>query len=557
MSSMLTYNACVFNKCYLMVYIKMKKIVSLAVIVIAISSASFAGVAQSPKNYNVDFFDIDFIQENIKNSKSELDAAKVDFMQRYDLDELIKDPNFNEILFADLEDINDDFIEIKSTPDRRYAPLQPEYVYENGFVKQRAGFTFDRLPEIADVANYAYHWTGTNESNLKFNQTAKNLHIDKFKLVKAINEEKHGLTAISLLKDDILYVSYRGTMLADTFATMYKDLKSDLFIGLNTFTSYIQQIIKKGGAFTPAFLNTLVGSLIDGALSSNVQTAADFLLNTVEAADIAGLKYRKLIVAGHSLGGFYAQTIAANFPGLVNEAHSFNGPGVPSVYVPYDLPGHHIFNHIRADWADMDPIGKFAVHQGNVIFYPTANREGSLDPIYQHAMGPFADALRAGMKPYPGAKLITFDVKHTDQNQMLQSIINFGENLKPAVQRVAENKDLYLTDLNSKVFEVFEECSTLIKGITGHENYYFDMVASDSVKAAQYYKKDLMDIKKIVNDECDVLLQNPTDDNIEKFRRIVTELVANVAEKLHQVHERNKAEASKSIFTKVKNWFGY
>ncbi|MDP3533192.1 MAG: hypothetical protein Q8S31_07920 [Alphaproteobacteria bacterium] len=531
----------------------MKKLVSLAVLSLVVSSSGFARVSETVEDHRIDFTDINFemLSDLKSNQKNVLNTASYDYKPMLEAEAAKTASDDVSAILKEL-DLYDEFEELNFSDDRQYSPLQPKLIYEDGVVKQQAGFTFARLPEISDVANLAYCWTGTNEHNVKFDSYAKQYKIDNFKVVKAVFDEKDGLNAISLLKDDILYVSYRGSV------TILNDfIRADGAIVLNNLTSYIQQIIKKGGEFTPAFLNTLIGSLVDGALSKNVETAEDFLLGTIEKADTEGLKYRKLIVTGHSLGGFYAQTIAAKFPSLVNEAHSFNGPGVPAAYIPYDAPGHHIFNHVRADWTDIDPVGKFAAHQGNVIFYPTANREGmvaKLNPIHQHLMGGFGEAINAGLKPYPGAKLLTFTP--TTFNP-LESIINFDEAQKPVFQREVENKELYLNSLNSNVFDAFEECSTLVKGVTGHENYYFDMVSSGGVKASNAYKKDLMEFKDIMNYEYNVLMQNPTDANVAKFKRIAKELALNIADKLHQVNTQKKQEASRSMWSKAKGLFGF
>lgn len=526
---------------------------------LAISSSSFARVAETVVDHRVDFSDINFemssdLKSNQKNvlNADYAEALKTASDRLSNLLKEIEELNFSDERNEELKkiDLLEEFVDINPSMDRQYAPLQPKLIYEDGVVKQQAGFTFARLPEIADVANFAYSWTGTNEGNIQFDAYAKQYGVEKFKVVKALFEENNGLNALSLWKDDILYVAYRGTVIST------KDLRADIAIGLNNFTSHIQQVIKQGAEYTPAFLNTFVSSLVDGALSKNVATAEDFIIQAREQADNMNLNVRKVIVTGHSLGGFYAQVIGSKFS-FVSEAHSFNGPGVPAIYIPYDMPGHRIFSHVRADWTDIDPVGKFAAHQGNVIFYPTANREGivqKLNPGFQHGMGGFADAIHAGLKPYPGAKLLTFTP--TTFNP-LESIINFDEAQKPVFQREVENKELYLNSLNSNVFDAFEECSTLVKGVTGHENYYFDMVSSGGVKASNAYKKDLMEFKDIMNYEYNVLMENPTDENVEKFKRIAKELALNIGDKLHQVNAQKKQEASKSLWSKAKGWFGY
>jgi pimeloyl-ACP methyl ester carboxylesterase len=540
----------------------MKKLVSLMAFTLAISSSSFARVAETVEDYLNDFVMLSDVKSN---QNLEIEAGKtasddvLDLLKEFELDDPFEELNVSDDTNEELKDSDllEGFVDIKHTMDQQHAPLQPKLIYEDGVVKQQAGFTYGRLPDIADVANFAYSWTGTNESNYEFDSYAKQRNVEEFKVVKALFEEKNGLNAISLLKDDILYVAYRGTVIST------KDLRADIAIGLNNFTSHIQQVIKKGAEYTPAFLNTFVGSLVDGALSKNVETATKFLKDAIEKAKAEGLNYRKVIVTGHSLGGFYAQTIAANNADLVDEAHSFNGPGVPAIYVPYDAPGHHIFNHIRADWTDIDPVGKFAVHQGNVIFYPAAKREGimqKLNPGFQHGMGGFGDAIRSNrLKPYPGAKLLTFTPKSENQADINKSVLNFAQNQKPVFQREIDENPLYLTSLNSNVFDAFEECSTYLKGITGHENYYFDMVSSGGIKAAQRYKDQLLNIREIMDHQYNILMENPTDDNVEKFRVICKELAENVAVELHQINEQNKQKAlkSKSIWSKAKGLFGY
>jgi len=95
-------------------------------------------------------------------------------------------------------------------------------------------------------------------------------------------------------------IAIRGTE-----PTTFKDLLNDVFLG--TGKAYEQEVALE------AFYRRLTTSVADGGLG---------LLSTNTVVD----------VTGHSLGGFLTQVFTAKHPSIVNQAYTYNAPGLDGVW---------------------------------------------------------------------------------------------------------------------------------------------------------------------------------------------------------------------------------
>ncbi|PKK90092.1 MAG: hypothetical protein CVV64_11275 [Candidatus Wallbacteria bacterium HGW-Wallbacteria-1] len=172
----------------------------------------------------------------------------------------------------------------------------------------------------------------------------------------------------------------------------------------------------------------------NAALDNQINQAREFVRKTiagiVPAAGSASVKGSseahgssgKVILVGHSLGGFICQVIASETDGLIT--HTFNAPGA-SAYIAYlaekkSSNGHEfntgtqksskddfriasgtqVFNHLRRS----DPIGRFGRHLGNEIIYSNARTILAIIPLVyigkNHTMPLFVKEISAGLTGY-------------------------------------------------------------------------------------------------------------------------------------------------------------
>ena len=183
-------------------------------------------------------------------------------------------------------------------------------------------------------------WKLAYLANDTYNNYCSMENIDNFMLVDAVSGD-NGFQAAKYVNDSIAVISYRGT---DEWIDGLVDVQ--LALGTSVKITIEDQ----------SLMFDSIGCNID----SQIEQAIKFYYKCAKNEN------RRIIIIGHSLGGFLAQIVGAVSG---KETHTFNAPGaeafLPYIQSRYGLSlSQRIINHLS-----IDPFGYFGYNIGHTERY--------------------------------------------------------------------------------------------------------------------------------------------------------------------------------------------
>lgn len=227
--------------------------------------------------------------------------------------------------------------------------------------------------------------------------------LEVLKSLDSMEDGEDGFAAQAYSYDDYTIISYRGTEPSFGSEEFFTDFIADVGMVFNddpsqhlasTFRGYIDRLLSwrdiysLGFDITVSLAQATVGKYPRSRLNSQITQAYDFYNRVVSQCR----NTEKIVITGHSLGGFLAQMVAAR---VRKNAYTFNAPGAANYY----LEEFEIENRPETiDWIynfkfDSDLVSKKGYHIGNVTEYEWCDQWLRFDIGSSHSITHFNNLL--------------------------------------------------------------------------------------------------------------------------------------------------------------------